>query len=60
MFGKKRMKKKGERQEMKFIILGLNLLFDEFSKFLDLLNDESSFMTQINIFPNFLYLGSLR
>ena len=60
MFGKKRMKKKGERQEMKFIILGLNLLFDEFCKLLDLLNDEFSFMTQINIFLNFLYLGSLR
>ena len=42
---------------MKFIILGLNSLFDEFCKFLDLLNDEFSFMAQINIFPNFLYLG---
>ena len=42
---------------MKFIILGLNLLFDEFCKFRDLLNDEFSFMTQINIFRTFFILG---
>ena len=51
--------RRGERKEMKFIILGLNLLFDELCKGLHFLNDEFSFMIQINIFPNFLYLGSL-